>query len=357
MGVGEGDRSDSARGWANSLETRLVAAVPVHPALTGLGLAAALLAGYLAVDQLSGEAMRLRDEPSVAGLRQSVLGFALAAVAAGYALAVGYLINAGNAAALEALRPALGSPAADAAGAAGAAGGSLERSRMYGALGVLLGLLFVYAVDPAAADLMRMRAWSIDGLLSVVLLPLAFFLFLRAAYFTIAGTAHVAREVEAHLAIDPLDPRPFLPLGRVALRGSLLWIGTALLASLSILLSEGGAAEVTAMFFGLGVGAASFYIPMRPVHRRLQQAKYEELGRVRAEIRRDREAVAALGADAAEAAARLPGLLAFETRIQTVREWPLDASTLVRFALYLAIPVASWLGGAFVERLVDAVLD
>jgi predicted MFS family arabinose efflux permease len=40
-----------------------------------------------------------------------------------------------------------------------------------------------------------------------------------------------------------------------------------------------------------------------------------------------------------------------------VREWPVDASTLTRFALYLAIPVGSWLGGALVERLVNALLD
>jgi len=40
-----------------------------------------------------------------------------------------------------------------------------------------------------------------------------------------------------------------------------------------------------------------------------------------------------------------------------VREWPFDASTLVRFGLYLLIPLGSWAGGAFVERVIDALLE
>ena len=42
---------------------------------------------------------------------------------------------------------------------------------------------------------------------------------------------------------------------------------------------------------------------------------------------------------------------------RSVREWPFDAPSMLRFALYLAIPLGSWLGGAFVERLLGAALD
>ena len=42
--------------------------------------------------------------------------------------------------------------------------------------------------------------------------------------------------------------------------------------------------------------------------------------------------------------------------VGAVPEWPLDAPTLRRFVLYLAIPFGSWLGGAVVERIVDLVL-
>ena len=39
-----------------------------------------------------------------------------------------------------------------------------------------------------------------------------------------------------------------------------------------------------------------------------------------------------------------------------MREWPFDASALLRFGLYTAVGVGSWLGAALVERLLDTVL-
>ena len=63
------------------------------------------------------------------------------------------------------------------------------------------------------------------------------------------------------------------------------------------------------------------------------------------------------GTEAAEAGAKLPGLLAYKHEIESVREWPFDAPTPTRFFLYVAIPLGSWIGGALVERLLGAALD
>jgi len=52
------------------------------------------------------------------------------------------------------------------------------------------------------------------------------------------------------------------------------------------------------------------------------------------------------GAATSDSDAELPALLAYEARIDDVREWPFDTSNLLRFALFLLIPLASWLGGA-----------
>ena len=85
--------------------------------------------------------------------------------------------------------------------------------------------------------------------------------------------------------------------------------------------------------------------------------KAEGLAKIREDIRVDHDLVAQRGPESAEASTRLPGLLAFEKRIESVREWPFDAPTLTRFFLYVAIPLGSWVGGALVERLLGAVLD
>ncbi len=53
----------------------------------------------------------------------------------------------------------------------------------------------------------------------------------------------------------------------------------------------------------------------------------------------------------------MANLLALRQHLSEIREWPFDASTLRRLALYLLIPLVSWSGGALVERLIDAALD
>jgi hypothetical protein len=88
-------------------------------------------------------------------------------------------------------------------------------------------------------------------------------------------------------------------------------------------------------------------LPCRGAHRVLRSAKRAELEEVRrqiAEVRRTREDT------------RLPGLLAWETRIEGLSEWPIDATAFRRIGLLLLLPLASWVGSALVERLVDASL-
>ncbi len=98
---------------------------------------------------------------------------------------------------------------------------------------------------------------------------------------------------------------------------------------------------------GFALSAAGLLLPTLGVHRRIQQAKAAELEAVWRQV----EEARGLGEND-----QLPGLLAYETRIAATREWPFDAGALRRLGLYLLIPVASWVGGALMERLVDAAL-
>ena len=104
----------------------------------------------------------------------------------------------------------------------------------------------------------------------------------------------------------------------------------------------------------LSLTAAFLVIPVRGIARRIGVEKERELVRVRAAIRARRGAG---DADPEATAERLAPLLAYEARIERVREWPFDGSTLLRLAAYLSIAVGSWLGGAVVERVVDLALD
>jgi hypothetical protein len=107
----------------------------------------------------------------------------------------------------------------------------------------------------------------------------------------------------------------------------------------------------------LGIGVSALLLPVRGLHRRIAQRKQEELEHLDAAIHGDLVALKRTQiADRAEEL-RLADLLAYKTHLEGLREWPFDASTLSRFGLYLLIPVGSWLGGAFVERLLNLALD
>ncbi len=54
---------------------------------------------------------------------------------------------------------------------------------------------------------------------------------------------------------------------------------------------------------------------------------------------------------------RLGKMRLLDARLESVREWPFDAPSLVRFALYVALGLGSWLGAAAVERLLDFILN
>jgi hypothetical protein len=49
-------------------------------------------------------------------------------------------------------------------------------------------------------------------------------------------------------------------------------------------------------------------------------------------------------------------IIAYRSMIENIRNWPFDNPTIIRFALYLFIPLGSWLGGALVERGLDLLL-
>ena len=166
------------------------------------------------------------------------------------------------------------------------------------------------------------------------------------------------RRVQADcLKVDLFEINSLAPMMRVAMRRSFIWIVGATLGSLFFLSKGIDRTALEPLFIGICVVALSVLAPaLFHIHRAIVSAKAAELADVRAAIRRERDA--ALGHDdrGTQANARLPGLIALERRIEQVREWPVDFGMVSRFALYLGIPLFSWVGGALVEKVVDVFL-
>jgi hypothetical protein len=181
-------------------------------------------------------------------------------------------------------------------------------------------------------------------------------LVIRLMFVVIGSSQRVSRLSERVARIDLLDLRGLAPLARIGLRNALAFaLAGSMIAPMA---SDELTLPLTLVTMAVvgAAGAFALLLPVRGAHRAIRAAKDAELLAVRAAIARTRSAALAGGAEAAEGAMRLGGLLAFEARIAGVGEWPFDVGTFVRFSLFLALPLGSWVAGALVEWLVARVL-
>ena len=174
----------------------------------------------------------------------------------------------------------------------------------------------------------------------------------RSVYATWVDAKRFSQIGRESVTIDLLDLASVAPLIRYGLRQALVPIGAFSLLALMFYDSEAAPNLIwlllAASLAFLLLAAAALLIPVRGVHDAIAREKKLELVRVNEQIRRARDGHGELPS--------LADWIAYRVLIESVHEWPIDAPTLRRFALYLAIPLGSWLGGALVERMVDGLL-
>ncbi len=336
-------------------------AIPLRPVQTGLVGAGALLLCLLVVELLAGRfgeltpevARRLPRELRIAVVNALLLAYA---VAANRSLRLATRRNA------EALFPLLAESSAGGAAASRLAERACSPSPLAAHLAAWLAIALT-VVLASTADVEGFALWF-DPLYWmpetvwhwVTMLPIAWLIgwLTQTAFHASASFARMARQP---VCFDLLDPRPLAPFTRQGLHTALLWLGFVAILALNLMNRNFGVQVASWMGLAAAVSLASLLLPLLGIRRQLRERKADELDWVRAEIRSDRDALEGRGATASRAAARLSGLLAYEKRVLEVNEWPIDYQARLRFGLYLVIPLGSWLGGAFVERMLGAVLD
>lgn len=231
-----------------------------------------------------------------------------------------------------------------------------RRALAFGLVGGALGIVFytlVYRPDGHPVAPLGMTVANAWFLVMTVTLFAEIF---RSLSFLRTDTVAFVRDLDHRVAIDLFDIAKLDGFGRIALRGALPWLVTGTIVLL-LLLGQ----QSSELFVPLVVGLISsativFAWPMWRVHRLIDRAKKIELARLRPAIAEAMRVFEADGIEDDRATTRLAALLALEARIEHVREWPLDLPTVMRFAAYLALPLGSWLGGAFVERILNLVM-
>lgn len=155
-----------------------------------------------------------------------------------------------------------------------------------------------------------------------------------------------------HLKADLLNPTPLTPIGRVGLAPTLfMTVGISL--AMPLLSDRDWTLATSAYLAFIAAGAlALLVLPAIGAHDAIAREKRKELDRLDAMI----AGHPGRNGGNREAAAELGGLVALRGALEDAREWPFSAPTLLRWLLFVSLPVVSWLGGALVERLVDAAL-
>jgi hypothetical protein len=218
---------------------------------------------------------------------------------------------------------------------------------------VPVGLLVIPDAGTGVPYLLSGTPWEHHFVWALSLNGLLFAVMGRLVYETFAQLRVVAR-LEVELGeIDLLDPEPLRIFARPGLRSASAWFGGSAIASLIFVNVSYHWATGIVILATFGVGTLAFVMPIRGLHRRIRRTKRAELGRVREAVREERDLVLTREGSAE----RLPALLAYEARIERVREWPFDVPSLLRFLVLALVAAGSWLGGAVVERMLGVFLD
>ena len=229
----------------------------------------------------------------------------------------------------------------------------IRRSRWAGAFGVLI----LFVINEVAAvlegtDLIEMFDRVHNG---TAILPLALFLGWiagRSIYFSRVSDNELPLPDSS--AIDLLNLDSLYAVGRTGLSRTLVRLVSVGIAGLMGLNTVFGLWLTVPVFaIGLVTGLVSLLRPARHVRNLIREVKRKELARLEPLVRQARDDTLT-GETSTQG--RLTDLMAYQNRIESTAEWPFNSSTIVRFGLYLLIPVISMIGGALVERMVDGLL-
>lgn len=229
-----------------------------------------------------------------------------------------------------------------------------RRSVRAGLIGLSILPITALIVDRDPGLYFRSGYWAVEQAFAWVVGGFATFWAGSFAYATLAWSKHFSLLAASLGEIDLLDPKGGAPFVRQGLTSALLWV--VLLSLMALNVVDLAWFVVIAVFAGV-VGVAALLLPVQGVRSRIRLAKQREIERIIGALRGDGTALAGSPIRARSAGLSVADLLAYRRYVESVREWPFDTVTIVRFGLYLVIPLGSWLGGALVERLLGAALD
>ncbi|MBT4522471.1 MAG: hypothetical protein HOC23_20945 [Halieaceae bacterium] len=171
-------------------------------------------------------------------------------------------------------------------------------------------------------------------------------------YVLLVESARLSRLSDSIRSLELLDLEPYKPLVRQGLTNALLVVGMT--SVLSLFLLEPGFIPLlirTTITFAV-IAWIGLMLPLRGIRKKIRMAKEKEQAWCRQALISARNQLKS-GTSGQQPIAEI---IAYQSMIESIRNWPFDNPTLTRFALYLLIPLGSMFGGALVERGLELFL-
>jgi hypothetical protein len=174
------------------------------------------------------------------------------------------------------------------------------------------------------------------------------------AYAITAVSLRMSRIAQRLNRIDLLDLTPLAPFAQQGLTNALLLVGVLSVWSLTML-------ETGFIMIMMVIGSSTLVLavlvlvaPVRGVHKRVREAKQQELAWIGSQIADLKTALSDARPD--RKSGDLADMAAYRTLIENVPEWPFSGSTYVRLFIYALIPLASWGVGIVAEEAVGRLI-
>lgn len=223
-----------------------------------------------------------------------------------------------------------------------------------GVVGCLVFIALFHIIPNPGYYIIQPWNWSLNYAAVIAASSLVGWWMGRLSFELIDTALHLTTMAKRLPKLNLLDTAAFKPFAQQGVQSALLIV--ILMSITSHLAVNPGKTIVGAIAFMCVMSVLTviaLIFPVRGIHRRLQARKNEELGAIRMQIRSEQEKLC-IGSD--RDTSRLLALLAMETRIERVSEWPFDVGSISRFLFYLFLGLGSWVGAAVVERLLNSAL-
>ncbi len=216
---------------------------------------------------------------------------------------------------------------------------------------VAMYLLFLHQPDDPMLLLTPLR-WDGDFTLPLVGLVFMGWFNFRFMFLLLWSALRISRTAGLIRHINLFDPSLVKPYAQHGVRSSLLAIvGLSISANLWLDPKSPTVGTLSSVLMLVAASSLALLLPTWGIHLRLKAEKHNELRQMRAAITARRNPQTRT----VDEAHQLRADLAMEARLTAVSEWPFDAGSYGRVALYVLLGLGSWIGAALVERLLESL--